>query len=211
MHVFAKLRGRGYELLPHYPYRFERSSDTELTAVRRRDNKRLVAKLDFSTTPPSATITPAKAKLEDIVALTKLDEAAGDSRQDWRVITSLYTCAWPAALQIVAVEPGAPSAFDFIVRDDGLLYFQGPFPKARFDDLTKLAAKGQTVSATGAGFIELAYTQDGQPWIQRHDVVALSPTHALALSTQALAEHRDATFAAAAELIAGVEPYVSDR
>jgi len=203
-HVYSRLSGYGWSLLPYAPYLFERVADapeTTVRVIRERPAEVWSVRVDVEKDPPHFVACEAPAP-DDVVELTP--GPAGP----WRIETSVYTIAWPVGFAISSTPEGAPSAVDLIGPEGALVFVQGPFPAASVVPQDRMIGPGQRLASSGESsrhrWIELSYEHDGGPWVQRHYVFALSAEHVLVTTAQAPADRRALVVTAADGVMASI-------
>jgi hypothetical protein len=201
-HVFARVRGFGWTLLPLPPYRLGQVPGDDPVLLVRHDHPdgRREACLSFDESPPRVELSPGTSSLEEVV---EMSEGPADRR--WTIETTPYAFAWPAGFTLASWPEPRPPAFGLHGPDDALITLQGPFRAGSLPAGQELAAPGQAVVREGrtAGhyWVELAYTHEGRPWVQRQYVVALWEEAFVLVSTQA-PQHRAEETARAADEVA---------
>lgn len=175
MHVHARLAGHGVTVVPQVPFRFERHGGRGGDAV-------VATWRPAAGLPRRLVLVPGEAgcRVElgaGVAAAAEVAEvAAGPARAAWRIETSAFSMGWPEGFVLQSgPDPASPPGFDLVAPGGVLLFPQGPFPAAALAGRRALAGPGQRVvgegEEPGAGWIELAYTQELTPWRQRHALV----------------------------------------
>lgn len=198
-HVAARLNGYGVQLVPYWPYRFERVLDTE---------PRMVAVVRLTPDGDKASVVDARAatSVDGIVDVTTEPSPDG-----WRVETSLYSIPWPEGFHVASPTSTSDRISFYLQGADGSAIFpQGPTSNERLPAPDMWAADGQTivgeVTTDDAHIVELAYERDGQPWWQSHWLVPWGSGRTLVFTAQSPATNVDATRLAAEFLASEVWP-----
>jgi hypothetical protein len=115
--------------------------------------------------------------------------------EPWRLVTSVYTLAWPAGFAIVSSPtPDVPPGFDLIGPGESLIYLQGPFTGDHVKHGEQLAAPGQKMIQNAIfDSIERAwfeYCFGGEDYFQVHHLVKLED-RVLTITLQVLASACD--------------------
>ncbi len=219
-HVYARLTGFGWTLLPLAPFRFERVDGRERTVL---------AIHDPGDGPRRATINLGGAK--PIVHLGErtsdlgevLDLIPGGGCDHWRIETTVFTARWPSGFALASPPgPGMPSPFDLLGPDGALIYVQGPLPRRDLRGLDRIAAPDQVIRRHGrsAGrswwppgwavrhpgwsWVELEYRHEGSPWRQVYRLADLGGGYACVVTKQAPEQWAEWTDQAAEEVAASI-------
>jgi hypothetical protein len=210
-HVYARLAGHGWILLPLAPFEFERVPTKPLAvdvSHEGEDGPRN-ARIDCETDPPIIDLGPATLALAEV-----LDVLPGPELDEWYIETSAYVCPWPEGFSFISSGAPDPAVFYLTGPDRSLVFVQGPFPVGRVpapDAMVGpgqvLLRKGQTTSGT---WVEIGYTYEGQPWRQWHRVVARGDS-ALVVTAQGPVCHVGLVEAAAVTVAEGLMPYEDDE
>ncbi len=206
-HVYARLSGFGWILVPRAPFRVERLPGRP---------RSLLARHDSPAGPRQATISLEEARPvvelgSDTAALNEvLDLLEGPVRDHWRIETTVFTARWPESFALTsAPSPGPP--FDLHGPDGALVFVQGPIGPARLPALTAMAGPGQKVkrhgSSPGWGWVELEYTHEGIRWRQTHRVLEDGHGYALVVTAQTPERWAELTDAAAEVVAGSLRPY----
>ena len=206
-HVYARVSGFGWTIVPRFPFRFEHvEGDARALCVEHAGSPPRSAIVRIDADGPRLTLSPGTPNAADVCDLT-----VSDASEAFRVETSAFTVGWPVGFDVVSAEPGGPSPFDFLSEDGSLLYVQGPLAEARVPRLEAMAAPGQRIvdrGSHGAGeWVELTYEHDGGAYWQRHATVRWAGEMLLVLTAQALAEHSARTRHAAAFVLGTLEAW----
>ena len=176
-HVLARLNGYGVQLVPYWPYRFERTG-TDVPTVRAvhvtQDGER------------SADIDPGNPSSVDGV----VDVGTEPSPDGWRVETSTFSVPWPGGFHVGSPTGAAdPTPYYLLGPDDVAIFPQGVVPNERVPRSSALAVAGQRVtdqrSIGGIEVIELRYEHDGGAWWQNHCLIPWGATATLVFTAQA--------------------------
>ena len=210
-HVYARLAGHGWILLPLAPFEFERvptnprAVDVSHIGTEGPRN----ARIDCQTDPPAIDLGPATLTLSEVA-----DILPGPELDEWFIETSVYVCPWPEGFSFISSGSPDPAVFYLMGQDRSLIFVQGPFPIGRVpapDAMVGpgqvLLRKGQTTSGT---WVEVGYTYEGQPWRQWHRVVARGDS-ALVVTAQGAEAHGGLVEAAAIAVAEGLMPYEEDE
>jgi hypothetical protein len=206
-HVFARVRGFGWTLLPFAPYRLGQvPADAPILLIQHdHPEGRRQARLYFDQSPLRVELSPGTSSLGDVVELS-----AGPADRRWTIETTPLAFAWPAGFALASWPDPRPPAFGLHGPDDALITLQGPFRAGRLPAGGELAAPGQAVQREGrtAGhyWVELAYLHEGRPWVQRQYVAALWEEGFVLVSTQAPQHRAEETARAADEVAATLTP-----
>jgi hypothetical protein len=206
-HVLARVTGFGWTILPLYPYRLSRvDGDPRALQVAREGSRPAAAIVHLAPGAPRVDLAEGTESANEA-----FDLLPSKIEGDLRVETSVFTAAWPDGMELVSTEAGAPSPFDFLRSDGCLVYVQGPFDAARLSKIEALCAPGQRIVDQGkhpkGAFIELEYDHDGARHWQRYATVFWGDQTLLVVSAQSLAEQAAFTRAAAAFVLASIEPF----
>lgn len=197
-HVYARISGFGWTLLPRAPFRFARLPE---------EVRSLVAEHDSPAGPRHVTLA-FDGETPDAVDEV-LDLFRGPDLDHWRVETAVFTCRWPDGLTI-EFDPNPPG-FYFRGPDGSLVYLQGPVPTERLPPLLEMTGPGQAVRGYGheglIGWVELAYEHDGQAWRQTHRVLDDGQGYAMVVTCQPPAESAGQASAAAREVAESLRPF----
>lgn len=171
-HVYARLSGFGWILLPLAPFQLQGSSDKP---------RRILARHDSLQGPRQAAVTlegnsPTVELGKDTAALEEvLDMMEGPDLDHWRIETSVYTCGWPAGFTLTSNNESARPAFFLKGPDAALLFVQGPFAITRLPSLSDMVGPGQKLRRQGrsarGGWVELEYQHENRPWLQTHRLI----------------------------------------
>src|SRR5262249_33527672 len=132
----------------------------------------LVATLSFGDGELSIELAPGTKPLANWCDLQPAAPATsqpplGRRRSAFVIETSVFDVEWPADLDLWSTDPGAPSPFDLVGREEELVYVQGPFALERLPAIPELVAPGQRIVARGTPeerWIELSYEHAGKPY-----------------------------------------------
>jgi hypothetical protein len=183
-HVFARLAGHGYVLMPHWPYKFEQHpSEPETIRVVR-----------GTTDGPSWLVVRPGDTIE---AHDAVDASEGPDHAYWQIQTSVIDLRWPRGFTVESpLDEGDNTPFLLCGPGEATIFPQGPMPSERVADRDALVAPGQTVVNRDADGIELTYHHDGEHWWQAHRLIPYGNELALVLTAQSLRTHADETRAA---------------
>jgi hypothetical protein len=206
-HVYARLSGCGWTLVPLAPYAIDRVHDRP-NGVRVRhespDGLR-EALLVFGGNLPDVELGKGTQALEAV-----LDLQEGPHLDHWRVETTVFICRWPEGFALTSpASPGTP--FELHGPDGALVYVQGPVRVDRLPPLNEMVGPGQSVRRYGrtarGGWVELEYEHEGERWRQTHRVLEDTSGYALVVSAQAPVGAAGLAEAAAEEVAASLAPY----
>jgi hypothetical protein len=207
-HVYARLSGFGWTLLPLAPFWFERVPGRPRSVLARHESPAgpRQATVSLDGVRPAAELVPGTTDLAEV-----LDLLEGPGLDRWRVETTVFTCLWPEGFALAsASSPGPP--FDLHGPGESLVFVQGPLAVARLPPLAGVA--GQTVRRQGRSslgdWVELEYQHGGLPWRQTHRVVEDGQGYALVVSAQSPEAWAGLTDAAAEEVASSLAPYRGD-
>ncbi len=204
-HVYARLFGFGWTLLPLAPFRFERVPGGPCSVVVVRRSAGGVKRAPLSSggnNLPDVELGEGTASLEEV-----LDLCEGSDRDHWRVETTVFTIRRLAGFALESSAGPGPPGFHLHGPDATLLYVQGPFPRGRLPAPSAMAGPGQTVRRHGDSWVELEYFHEGTPWRQTHWLVGFLQDHAYVVSVQAPERLSGLAEAAVAEVAESLEPY----
>ncbi len=206
-HVYARLSGFGWTLLPHAPYRFERASDEPPTVVAHHGPHRVTLTFDWN--PPGIVLSEGTPSLEEV-----LDLLEGPALDYWRIETTVFAARWPAGFDLASPPAESKPPFDLHGPGGALVWVQGPVSAERLPPVPEMAGAGQTVRRHGqaayGSWVELDYLHEGVPWRQSHRVVPFEGTYALVVTAQAPAQLASVAEAAADEVASTIAPYPAD-
>jgi hypothetical protein len=199
-HVYARLSGFGWTLLPHAPFRFERVPhrpelllvETNVQGVPKR------AKLDFSRPNPAIELNQGTDGLEEI-----LDFTEGPMCDHWRIETTVYSIRWPEGFAVQSQQE--PPGFDLLGPNGTLIFLQGPFDPRNLPPPAEMVGEGQSVHQLGRNWVELSYLHDGVPWRQTHRLVAFGQD-VVVVTSQAPAKWNTLVSAAAVNVSESLSP-----
>lgn len=165
-HVYARLSGFGWTVLPLAPFRFERvphQPKVILVEHQSAEGPRR-AKLDFERGLPAVKLADGTDRLEDILELLE-----GPDVDHWKIETSVYSVRWPEGFVIRSTAE--PPGFDLAGPSGTLIFLQGPFDRQNLPPLAEMVGPEQSIYRLGTNWIELAYEYEGEHWRQTHRVV----------------------------------------
>jgi len=177
MDAFARLAGHGVTLAPRLPFRLERHGGRGGDAV-------VASWRPSAGLPRRLVLVPGAGgcRVElgaGVASAAEVAEiAAGPGTPAWRIETPAFSMGWPEGFAMQpGPDPGTAPGFDLVAPGGVLLFPQGPYPAGGLAGRHALAGPGQRVvgegEVDGAGWIELAYTQELTPWRQRHALVGV--------------------------------------
>lgn len=167
-HVFARLTGYGYSMVPvNSPYKFRWGKNGRAVLI------------DIEAEETSAEIHYLEdggfeelcegADLDDIVEITPVEQPG-----PFRIETSLFSVEWPTGFTVDSSGSGEGPAYDLVGPDESLMFIQGPVEKAFVPPIEELVAPGQKLTGQGSDhgsqWIELEYHHEKVKWCQRHFV-----------------------------------------
>jgi hypothetical protein len=206
-HVYARLSGFGWTLVPLAPYVIERLYDRPNAVLVRHESPDGLreALLVFGGNLPDVELGEGTQALAEV-----LDLQEGPHLDHWRVETTVFTCRWPEGFTLASpASPGTP--FELHGPDGALVYVQGPIRVDRLPPLTEMVGPGQSVRCHGrtarGGWVELEYEHQGQPWRQTHRAMEDASGYALVVSAQAPVGAAGLAEAAAVDAAASLAPY----
>jgi hypothetical protein len=181
-HVYVRVSGYGWTLLPFAPFRMEQlRSDPPTVRVEyfHPDGPR-AATLRIDGPDVRFTAEPGSLAIDDIVEMSH-----GPRHDCWRLETDPFSCDWPEGFALW--DQSRP--FSLHGRESSLIWIQGPVPAKNVPPPERLAASGQSIISIADleswTRIELAYEHNGQPWRQVHRVRDAGPTHKIGVTSQA--------------------------
>ena len=206
-HVYARLAGHGWILLPLAPFEFERVPDNpravDVSHAGTDGNRN--ARIDCETDPPTIDLGPATASLSEVV-----DILPGPELDEWFIETSVYVCPWPEGFSFISSGSPDPAVFYLTGSGRSLLFVQGPFPIGRVPAPEGMVGPGQELLSKGqtacGPWAEIGYTYEGNPWRQWHRVVTRGDT-ALVVTAQGPVSHLGLVEGAALVVSEGLMPY----
>jgi hypothetical protein len=200
-HVYARVTGFGWTLLPHAPFRFERvpGRPRSVVAFHSAAGMSRTAALTCEGARPAVDLGEATNDLGEV-----LDLLPGLALDHWRVETTVFTARWPEGF---AVESSAkPPGFFLRAPEGALIHIQGPLPRARLPALTAMVGPGQKVRRHGHApswsWVELEYAHEGAPWKQTHRVLDSGTDYTCVVTAQC-PQQLSALVEAAADEVAG--------
>ncbi|WP_435008832.1 hypothetical protein P12x_000081 [Tundrisphaera lichenicola] len=222
-HIFARVSGFGWTLVPDVPFRFERVADRAraIRAIRSTPEGDRAALVDFTADAPEIRLDAGTGDLAEVFELLP-----GPGFDHWRIETSLYSARWPDGFALTS-SPDPLPVFDLHGPDGSLLYIQGPTPRRRILPITSLAQPGQVIRGRGAfsglgdlfrrlsgppgwSKADLDYEFEGVPWRQAYRVVPYDQVHALLVTSQAPEMWAELASRATDELASSLTPTPQD-
>jgi|688.fasta_scaffold266391_3 hypothetical protein len=172
-HVYTRVAGFRLTVIPRAPFRIQRD-DAALNAIDveyQAPGGPLFARLVPKDGGYTSKIDQSTRSLYDV-----LDIENGPDLDDWRLETSVFTCAWPHGYAVCSNNfPNDPGPFDLIGPNNEMIYIQTPRQLPALKEMRAPNQKVKHIEHRGeSGWIELEYTNDGEPWCQRHEIAALS-------------------------------------
>ena len=210
-HVYARLAGHGWILLPLAPFEFERVPTNPRAVDVSHDSADgpRNARIDCATDPPLIDLGPATSTLAEVT-----DVLPGPELDGWYIETSVYVCPWPEGFSFISSGSPDPAVFYLTGEDRSLLFVQGPFPIGHIPTPEAMVGPGQVLlrkgQTTSGPWVEVGYTHEGQPWQQWHRVVARGDS-ALVVTAQGPTCQVGLVEAAAIEVAEGLMPYEEDE
>ena len=190
-HVYARLSGFGWTLIPFAPFRFERVPHRpQLLLVEHQSPagpKR--AKLDFAESDPTIELGAGTNRLEEVLEFTE-----GPESDHWRIETTVYSVRWPDAFAVQSSPE--PPGFDLVGPNGTLVFIQGPFDPERLPALSDMVGTGQSIHNIGSSWVELSYLDGSVAWRQTHRLIAFG-SDVVVVSSQAPVEWNALVSAAA--------------
>jgi hypothetical protein len=205
-HVYARLSGFGWTLLPLAPFRFERvpGRPDSLAATHFAPGGPRRANLTFTADGPAVELAGGTQRVEEI-----LDLLPGPGLDHWAIETTVFTVGWPASFALGSSPD--PPGFELLGPGRAMVYVQGPFPRPRLPTLDAMAAPGQAVRRQGRtarwAWVELEYRHEGTPWRQTHRVVDFRDDQVCVVTSQAPLGQATPADAAADEVAASLTPF----
>jgi hypothetical protein len=201
-HVYARISGFGWSIVPRAPYQAARLPNGTVRVVHDSPGGRREAAIALTDEGIRFGLGEGTTDLKEV-----LDVQSGPSPDHWRIETAVFTTQWPDGF-IVVSEPKPPG---FYLRgpSEGLIYLQGPFPRERLPALTAMAAPGQTIRGHGEDWVELSYQHDAVAWVQKHRLVAFEGK-ALVVTSQTPESGAEITTVAAEQVASSLAPYKND-
>jgi hypothetical protein len=192
-HVLARLTGYGVQLVPHWPYCFER---------READARRVFVVRVMQDGEYGTDVDPENPiAVEGIV-----DVRTEPSPVGWRVETSTFSVPWPDGFHVSSPsDPTDRVPYYLLGPDDAAIFPQGIFPNKRVPTVEALVDAGQRITdqrtIDGIEVIELEYTHAGGDWWQCHWLIPWGETRTLVFTAQAPLDRVEMT-AQAVEFVA---------
>jgi hypothetical protein len=200
-HVFARVSGFGWTLLPRAPFWLEQVGGPRTLLVEHNNAaglKRATLRLDES--PPGVDLDEGTTSLQEL-----LDLLPGPGLDHWQIETTVFTLPWPDGFAVQSSPD--PPGFDLLGADNTLVYVQGPFDRTDLPAPRAMAATDQTIVRHGPTWVDLAYTDGGKRWRQTHRVVDLGEGVVLVVTSQAPEKLASVAEKAGEAVAAGVRPY----
>ena len=139
------------------------------------DDDTLIATPAWRDAPPSRRVLPDALQDRSGTADGVADIVDGPTRREWWLETTVYSVPLPRGWTAI-ISGGISPAFD-LVRGNGVIFVQTARNRPGLDHLT---ASGQREIARGsddyADWVEVSYSHEGRPWIQRHSLLRRQPT-----------------------------------
>lgn len=202
--IFTVATGFGLRLVPRSaPYRLALSPTPPAIDVERAVGERwLFARVVPEPGGYRGQIDEHTASLADVV-----DVEPGPPWGEWWAETSRYRIPLlPGWTLQASDDPRAPGVFDLLGPLGMLIYLQTP---ARPPVLADAAGPGQQVVAAGEGprsqWAEMRYLHVGEPWVQRHELVAVGAGHVV-VTAQSHVTHMPVALRAQEALVAALAP-----
>lgn len=131
-HVFARLSGFRYTLLPLAPFRFEQLSNSprSITAWHFAASGTRQATVSLDGDPPAIELADGTARLDEVLGLLE-----GPDLDHWRIETTVFSIRWPEGFAFQSSPEATPPGFDLHGPEGTLLYLQGPLPPSRLPAL----------------------------------------------------------------------------
>ena len=171
-HVYARLAGFRLTVIPDAPFQIKRV-DTASNAI------------DVEYLAPGGTLF-ARVIPQDGGYISKigqytqslydvLDIDVGPDIDEWRLETTVFTCDWPHGYAVCSNNfPNDPGPFDLLGPNNEMIYIQSPCKMPALEAMRTPNQKITHIERRGEfGWIEMEYTHGGEPWCQRHEIVAL--------------------------------------
>ena len=191
-HVFARLNGYAYSLLPFAPYSIDRVDNTSDTVIRVSSGDRSVV-LDFTRPDFAPRLTHAQS-VSEVVEISP-----GDEVKRWSIETTSFQTTWPRGFSVRSAEWDWP-LFELVATEGSVIWFQGCFPNATAERMT---APGSVLRAQGDSrlwhWYEFAYEHDHTKYLQRWYVKSFDANQKLIITAQAPEAQCDPVFHAAEE------------
>lgn len=210
--TFVRISGFGVRYVPRTPFRIVAAEplgaavgDSLAIAIESADD---VDEALLTAAPPFGT----PELLEKCGQLSP-----GPSWERWRLeIGGVYVIDWADGFEVVSSPiPEQPPFFMFAGGEGMFIYPQGPLDVASTPRLSQMKAEGQReVERNDAGpfpYVEFAYRHDGEPWRQRHIVVALAPSVRMIVTSQAHEDVSARARDAAMKVAASIRPFALTR
>jgi hypothetical protein len=204
-HVYARLSGFGWTLLPLAPFRFERGPGRpgSLLATHFAPGGLRQASLTFAGGNPEVELAEETQTLEEI-----LDLLPGPDADHWVIETTIFAVCWPESFTLGSTPK--PPGFELIGPAGGMVFVQGPVHRSHLPPPTDMVGPGQVVRRQGQSdrwaWVELEYSHEGAAWRQVHRVVSLAGDHAFVVTSQALVGQTTLAEQAADEVAASLRP-----
>ncbi len=204
-HVYTRLGGFRLTVIPRAPFRIERTESVHdaVDVSYHSPRGRLFARLIPHEGGYKSQIDQHTASLYDV-----LDVEPGPDLDDWRLKTSVFTCAWPRGYVLGSNNfPHDPSPFDLVGKNHEMISIQQP---RNMPALEAMCGPNQTIehiekSAEGE-WIDVEYSHNGDEWMQRHQIVAAEDLR-FVVSLQAPRPHFSMAAIAALQVAQSITPY----
>lgn len=182
--VFITVAGYGYRLKPEWPFALQRLSDAAPGA----DDSQGIA----------------------VIRCGERDEphlAQGPEDPDWRIETQRYSVRWPSGFLLESAGENDPFApFLLWGKDKSLIWVQGPIPRTRLPDASRLVGPGQKVEMASRDAVVLSYLEDGGSWFQQHRILDLDADTVVVVTSQAPIAHAEQTLLAGEHIAGSFQP-----
>ena len=198
-HVYARVSGFGWTLLPLTPFRMEQAPGPP---------RRILAGQFVAAGPRQVKLTfgngPPQVELGANTACWTCRRGRTSTTGASRRAFSLP--AGPAALPCNR-RPGRPASTG---GSSLYVYVQGPVQRSRLTALGAMAAPGQAVVRTGDSWVELEYVHEEWPFRQTHRVVDFGADRVCVVTAQSPEAGAAQANAAAQEVADSLRPYAPE-
>lgn len=203
-HVYTRLAGFQLTVIPRAPFRIERTdaAPDALDVHYRSPEGPLFARLIPHEGGYKSKLDQNTASLYEV-----LDVDLGPSLDDWRLETSIFSCAWPRGFGLFSNRfPQDPGPFDLLGDNREMIFIQKPRKLPALEDMCAPNQKVEQFEKTAeAEWIELAYSHEGLDWIQRYEIVRLNDV-GLVVTMQSPGRFATDAIAAARQVAESLKP-----
>lgn len=210
-HVFARVAGHGWVLLPLAPFRWVQRPDeldptVEATHFPDDGDERTVRIRIRQNDVHWEAVTPG-IPLDSVLDVYET-QLGGIG---WAIETAVFRCTWPQdyTLQSSSVP------FDLVGPNEELIWIQGPVPAEQVAPPAQMLDPGQTLISVeewpGKAEVEVAYTHEGVRWRKFYHVLDLGDQpYKIIVSAQAEERFAEGLRAASRLVFQTLEPIEGD-